>query len=113
MLKIAIVLFLIAALGGLVMALRIFKSQLPPVILAVVHGALAATALVLVLLPVLAGSASPLLTYGAGILVVAALGGFFLLTFHVRKALHPKAVVVVHALVAVAGVGCLLAAAFR
>ena len=113
MLNIAIALFLIAAVGGLVMALRIFKGQLPPIFLAVLHGALAATALVLVLLLVMAGGVRPLLMYGAGILVVAALGGFLLLTFHVRKVPHPKAVVVIHALVAVAGVGCLLLVAFK
>lgn len=110
MLTWSIVLFLTAAVGGLVMAVKIFKGQVPPVLLAVGHGALAATALVLVLLAALAPAAPPLVKYGAGILVIAALGGFFLLSFHLRKLPHPKGVVAVHALVAVAGVGCLLLA---
>jgi len=112
MLKIAIILFLLAAVGGLIMALRIFKGRKPPAALAVIHGVVAATALVLVLLLVIGGGAHAALVYGAVILVVAALGGFFLLTFHLRGAPHPKAVVVLHAVLAVVGVACLLVAAF-
>jgi hypothetical protein len=37
------------------------------------------------------------------LLLVAALGGFYLLSFHLRKQKHPHAVIVVHALVAVIG----------
>jgi FtsH-binding integral membrane protein len=37
------------------------------------------------------------------VLLVAALGGFYLLTFHIKKQQHPRAVIVVHALVAVIG----------
>ena len=48
----------------------------------------------------------------AGALVFAALGGFFLLSFHMRDKPHPKAVVVLHALLAVTGVVALLVAAF-
>ncbi|MDI3259389.1 MAG: hypothetical protein QJR02_06805 [Sinobacteraceae bacterium] len=108
MVLIAVVLFLIAALGGLAMAVRIFQGKQPPVPLAVGHGILAATALVLTLLAAAAtGSAAPL-KYGAGLLVIAALGGFFLLSFQLRSKAHPKPIVVLHALLAVAGVVCLL-----
>lgn len=40
---------------------------------------------------------------GFVLLLVAALGGFFLASFHLRQRLPPKAVVVIHAGVAVAG----------
>ena len=50
--------------------------------------------------PASAGNAA---TIALAILVVAALGGFYLLSFHIRKERHPKAVIVVHALIAVAG----------
>ena len=103
----AVVLFLIAAAGGLVMAARIFQGAQPPVPVAVLHGALAATGLVIAILAALAADAAPLVKAGAGILFIAALGGFFLLSFHLRKVAHPKAVVVIHALAAVAGVACL------
>ena len=107
MLTVAIVLFLAAALGGLVMAARIFKGAMPPTLLAIGHGGLAATALVLALLVAIAPGSAPLIRYGVAALVLAALGGFFLLSFHLRNKPHPKSVVVVHALLAVAGVGCL------
>jgi hypothetical protein len=104
----AVVLFLLAAVGGLYMAARIWSGAFPPVFVALAHGALAATALVMVILAAMAPDAVPLVKYGAGILLAAALGGFFLASFHLRKVQHPKAVVVIHALVAVAGVACLL-----
>jgi hypothetical protein len=104
----AVILFLLAAAGGLYMAARIFGGAMPPVFVALAHGALAATGLVLVIMAAMAPEAVPLLKYGAGILFLAALGGFFLASFHLRKVPHPRGVVVLHALIAVAGVGCLL-----
>ena len=111
MLTTAIVLFLIAAVGGLVMAVRIFGNNQPPAAIAVIHGVVAATALVIAIIVAIGANASSLVKGGVGVLVVAALGGFFLLSFHLRKVLHPKGVVVLHALLAVAGVACLIAAA--
>ena len=107
MLTASVILFLYVALGGLVMAVRIFQGAKPSVPLALGHGALAATALVLVLLAAVPAGAAPLLKYAAAALVLATLSGFFLLSFHVRGKPHPKGIVVVHALVAVAGVACL------
>lgn len=104
----AVVLLLLAAVGGLYMATHIFKGRMPPAFVAVAHGALAATGLVLAIIAALAADAPTLLKYGAGILFLAALGGFFLVSFHLRKVPHPKGVVVVHALIAVVGVVCLL-----
>ena len=103
----AVVLFLLAALGGIVMALKIFRDGVPAMPLALGHGALAAVALVLALLAVVGTEAAPLARIGVGVLVVAALGGFFLFSFHLRGKPHPKAVVVLHSVLAVAGVGCL------
>jgi len=48
------------------------------------------------------------LMIGAGLLVIAALGGFYMFSFQLRKLPPPKAVVVVHAGAAVLGVLCLL-----
>jgi hypothetical protein len=47
-----------------------------------------------------------------GLLVVAALGGFALLSFHLRGRALPSGLVVGHALLAVAGFVTLLAAEF-
>ncbi len=113
MLIAAIVLFLLAALGGLMMAFGIFNGAKPKPPLAVGHGLLAATALVLALLVAIAPGAATLVKYGVAVLVLAALGGAFLLSFHLRDRPHPRLVVVLHALLAVGGVGCLALAALR
>ena len=102
MLKIAVVLLAIGAVGGLVMAARLFSNKLAPWPLSILHALLGAAALVLILLNVMNGAGGLLLT-SLVLLVVAALGGFFLASFHVRKELAPKGVIVIHALVAVAG----------
>lgn len=112
MLKIAIVLFLLAAVGGLVMASQIFRDRKPTVAIAALHGPLAAIGLVVVFWVWIQSGASQATSIALGALVFAALGGFFLLSFHMRDKPHPKALVVLHALLAVSGVVALLVAAF-
>jgi len=107
MLYVSIILFLYAALSGLIMVVGIFRGTKPWVPLAVGHGILAATALVLALLVAIATRVA-VIKYGVAVLVLAALGGFFLLSFHLRGKPHPWVVVVLHALLAVGGVGCLV-----
>jgi hypothetical protein len=107
MLTIAVVLFLLAAVAGIVMATGIFKSATPRPPVATVHGLLAASALLIAVFVAFTQPSPPIVAYGAVILIVAALGGFFLLSFHVRGKAHPRAVVVLHALLAVTGVACL------
>lgn len=108
MLWIALVLLLVAAIGGLVMATAIFRDRKPPVALAAAHGVAAALGLVLVAWVWLNGGAGGLVATGLVVLVVAALGGFYLLSLHLRDRAHPKAVVALHAVLAVVGVGVLL-----
>jgi len=110
LLIIAAVLFALGALGGLVMAVRSFKGQSIPVPLAALHGLLGATGLVLLIVAALLGAASKTALIALVVLVIAALGGFYLLSFHIRKQRHPRAVIVVHALVAVIGFLTLLTA---
>jgi hypothetical protein len=100
---------------GIYMAARVFKGVLPPVGAAVFHGLFAASGLLLLLYAAfLSGApASQAVTIAAILLVVAALGGFFAASFHMRGKAPPKALAAIHALVAVAGVGTLAAAAFN
>ena len=67
------------------------------------HALLGAAGLVLLIIGLVEGSASQPVLVGFVLLLIAALGGFFLASFHARKRLPPKAVVVVHASVAVVG----------
>ena len=92
-----IVLFAIAAVGGLVMALMRFSGRdLPPMGLAVIHGLFAAAGLVALIVG--------LVTYGYSIATVialigfvgAALGGFYLFSLHLKRTALPVPLVLVH-----------------
>ena len=79
MLTASIILFLNAMLSGLVMAVGIFRGAKIWAPLALGHGVLAATALVLALwVGIATGGAA--IKYGAAVLALAALGGLFLLS---------------------------------
>ena len=112
---IALVLFGLAALGGLVMAGIVFRgAERPPTAIALVHGAAAAAGLIALIVAVVMGAGVPGLARTALIVfIVAAAGGFFLFAQHMQKKALPKGVVVVHALVAVTGFVLLLVAAMN
>lgn len=103
MVIIAIVVFALAAVGGLVLASSVLRGRLAPWAVSVLHALLGASGLVLLILEVLKGPPPSRLAAALGLLVVAALGGFFLASFHLRRKVAPKAVVFVHAGVAVVG----------
>jgi hypothetical protein len=99
---VAVVLFALAAVGGVVLAVIRFRGQpYPPLGLALVHGAAAAAGLVALLMAVAPGGAPSSATTALVLFVIAALGGFFLFSHHLRKVALPTWLVVVHALVAV------------
>ena len=89
MLIIAVIVFAIGAMGGLIMAASVLRGQFAPWALSLLHAALGATGLVLVLIAVLHG-AKGMVPIALAILVLAALGGFFLASFHWRKQPGPK-----------------------
>ena len=105
MLKLAVLIFAIGAVGGLVMATRVLRNQLAPWALSLLHAALGATGLVLTAIVVLGKSeaVSSIVPIALLILVVAALGGFFLASFHARRQLPSRGVVFTHAGLAVVG----------
>jgi len=114
MLNIAILIFAIGAVGGLVLASSVLRGRLAPWALSLLHMALGATGLVLTALVVLGGSdVASIVPVALLILVVAALGGFFLASFHVRKVPPPKPVVLIHAGVAVVGFLLLVGGAYH
>jgi len=102
MLIYALLAFGVGAIGGLVLASSVLRGQFAPWAISLLHAALGATGLVLLLVAIANGAASPA-KLAFGLLLVAALGGFFLASFHLRKALPPKGVVFLHAGLAVAG----------
>jgi hypothetical protein len=93
----AVILFAIAALGGIVMAIMRFSGrELPPMGLAIVHGLFAAAGLVALILA-LVGHGYTVATIIALLgFLGAALGGFYLFSLHLKKRPLPIPYVVVH-----------------
>ena len=110
MLTYALLIFAIAAVGGLVLAASVLRGKLAPWALSVVHALLGATGLVLLIVIALQGSGSGRISAALGLLVVAALGGFYLASIHLRGKVAPMTVVLIHAGVAVVGFLTLLSA---
>ncbi len=95
MLTIALIVFGLAAAGGLALAyMRIVKKDVS-MPLAIVHGIAAATGLVLLILGVMqagtTGSKASLVIF-----LAAALGGFTLFSFHLRSRPLPVPLVYIH-----------------
>jgi len=103
MITYAVIAFAIAAIGGLFLAAHVLRDKFAPWAVSVLHAGLGALGLILLILVLVNGAASQAILIGFVILLVAALGGFFLASFHLRRRLPPKAVVVIHAGVAVVG----------
>lgn len=110
MLTTALLILAIAALGGLVLASHVLRGRMAPWAVSVAHALLGATGLVLLIVILLNGSAPARVTAALGLLVLAALGGFFLASFHLRGKIAPKGAVFAHAGIAVVGFLTLLSA---
>ncbi len=109
----AVILFATAAVGGAYLAfVRARSGQNPPLAVAIVHGVLAASGLITLLVHVVRAELPTLPTVAAGLFVVAALGGFALVATHLRRTLISLALVGVHAVAAVTGFVLLVWAAF-
>jgi hypothetical protein len=114
MVKSATWLFLLAAVGGLVMAgIRFGGGRNPPVLIPYLHGLLAGAGLTLLLYAAWAGSLWGTVGISIVLLLVAAAGGSILnLVYHWRQVPIPKGLTIAHILLALAGVGLLLPIAF-
>lgn len=110
MLTYAVVIFAVAAVGGLVLASSVLRGHLAPWPLSLLHAGLGAAGLVLLIFAILEGTGG--VTVPFAILAIAALGGFYLASLHLKKAVAPRAVVLIHAGVAVIGFLLLAGGAF-
>jgi hypothetical protein len=106
--------FAVAAVIGLTMAMAVFQNRFPPVGSAVLHGVLAATGLVLLFVGVFVRGALGPARWALALFLLAALGGFTLaFGFHARGKTLPQGMVVGHAALAVIAFLILLAGALR
>jgi hypothetical protein len=112
MLTYAIIIFAIGAAGGLFLASKVLTDKLAPWPVSIVHALLGAAGIITLITMVVQDQGSGRLNLALGLFIIAALGGFFLASFHLRTKLPPKAVVIIHAALAVLGFLTLLSIAF-
>jgi hypothetical protein len=112
MLGYALVVFAIGALGGIALASFVLRGRLAPWLLSLAHATLGAIGLLLVIYTALRTDISSTALAALVILIIAALGGFYLASIHLREQVAPKPVVLIHAGVAVIGFLTLLGVVF-
>lgn len=105
MMKTALALLTIAALGGMVMAgIRFARNVNPPSWLAMLHGLLAGAALTLLLYAHFTVGLPAMADWGLLVFLVAAGGGVFLnLAYHAKAQPLPIGIVLAHGGIAVIG----------
>lgn len=108
----AIVLFIIAALFGLVILSAVLRNKKTPKLSVLAHGCFAFIALLVFISAVVGGHTSTMLLTSLGLFILAALGGFTLLSFDLRNKPIPKAFAIVHPLIAISALVLLIAAVF-
>jgi len=101
MFTLTVILFALAALGGITLATLHLRHKPLPMALALVHGIVAAVALILLIVAVAGGGLGTLTTVSLILFIVAALGGFVLFATYLRHKPLPTPLVYVHGLVAV------------
>lgn len=101
MLIAAIILFIIAAIFGLIVLTAILKDKPTPKAAVFTHGPIAAIALIIVIIYAVMGHMHPLLITSIVLFVLAALGGLTLFTIDMRKKTIPKLLAILHPILAV------------
>ena len=110
----ALVLFGVAAVGGLILATQRLKGAPQPSLpLALVHGGVAAAGLVALILVVVEAGAPSVAKTALVVFLIAALGGFYLIAQHLQSRPLPIPVMLVHAAVAVTAFLILLAGVLK
>jgi hypothetical protein len=101
MLITAIILFIIAAIFGLIVLTAILKDKPTPKPAVFTHGPIAAIALIIAIIYAVMGHMHPLLITSIILFVLAALGGLTLFTIDMRRKPIPKLLAVFHPILAV------------
>lgn len=105
---VAIVLFLFAAVFGLVVLTAILKDRPTPKPIVFIHGGLALIALLILITYVAVGHTEPLIVSSVILFVLAAVGGLTLFIFDISGKTIPKTIAIIHPIVAIAGVVTLI-----
>lgn len=108
----ALILFALAALGGVGLAVMHIQNDDAPLIIAAVHGLLAASGLVVLILTVVQSGGSGLVWSSVALFVIAALGGFVLIAKHLQGKSLSNGLIFTHGGAAVVAFVLLLLAYF-
>ncbi|MFL5739950.1 MAG: hypothetical protein ACJ75B_07025 [Flavisolibacter sp.] len=108
MLYVIIAVFALAAVLGIILIRSLLMQQKPPRPGVYLHGLLAATGLVLLIVFAIQNAQSSKYMTSIALFVIAALGGFTLFVRDLKGKLGPVWLAVIHALVAVGGFVILL-----
>ena len=113
MLLYATLTFSVAAVGGIFLAYRVLNGELAPWAVSLLHAGLGAAGLVMTAMAVLAGAGGPVMgPMTLATLLIAALGGFYLASIHLKKRVASSGLVITHATVAITGFLFLIGIAF-
>jgi len=104
-----ILLFIIAAIFGLVLITKVLTDKPTTTLIVLAHGSLAFIALLALVAYIASGHVDNLLIISLVLLSIAALGGFTLLSYDIRKKPIPKLLAIIHPLLAVSGIIALIA----
>ena len=107
-----VILFAVAAVGGATLAIRKFTGKGMPLSLAAAHGIFAAAGLIALAVNVYTDSSNKLMNISLVLFIIFALGGFILLSYHLRKKAHPIALIGIHGAGAVVSFLLLLVSVF-
>lgn len=101
MIYIPIVLFAIAAAGGLTLIVMKFSGKGLPWPLVIGHGLFAASGLIALIINVFHDTQIFLMNLSLGLFLIVAIGGFTVLSFHLRKKKQPNSLILIHGAAAV------------
>jgi hypothetical protein len=105
-----IVLFAIAATGGIILAALHFRNKALPMWLALLHGLVAVCGVIVLIAALMKFAGATLLVAGLALFAIAAIGGLTLfIGFYIPKKRLPSSIVILHALFAVCGFAVVLA----
>lgn len=110
MLLYALIVFLVGACGGLVLASFVLRGKLAPWAVSLLHAMLGATGLILLATAILLGNLRGLPVIALCVFLVTAGLGFYLASMHYGKRVAMKKVVLTHASFAITGALLLIAA---
>jgi hypothetical protein len=101
MIDVPIVLFAIAAVGGLTLVIMKFSGKGLPWPLVIGHGLFAASGLIVLVINVFQNTQIFLMNLALALFLITAIGGFTVLSFHLRKKKQPNSLILIHGAAAV------------